>query len=31
MDQVPVYNVSLNLLQRTFPDALPFRVVELPV
>ncbi|HEY8257149.1 MAG TPA: metallophosphoesterase [Gemmatimonadales bacterium] len=27
--QVPVYNVSLNLLQRVFPDALPFRVVEL--
>jgi Icc-related predicted phosphoesterase len=29
--KVPVYNVSLNLLQRVFPDALPFRVVELPV
>jgi Icc-related predicted phosphoesterase len=29
--KVPVYNVSLNLLQRVFPDALPFRVVELKV
>ena len=28
---VPVYNVSLNLLQRVFPDALPFRVIELEV
>ena len=26
---VPVYNVSLNLLQRVYPDALPFRVIEL--
>lgn len=26
---VPVYNVSLNLLQRMFPDALPFRVIQL--
>ncbi len=31
MNQVPVYNVSLNLLQRTFPDALPVRVIELQV
>jgi Icc-related predicted phosphoesterase len=29
LGNVPVYNVSLNLLQRVFPDALPFRVVEL--
>jgi Icc-related predicted phosphoesterase len=28
---VPVYNVSLNLLRRVFPDALPFRVIELEV
>jgi Icc-related predicted phosphoesterase len=28
---VPVYNVSLNLLQRVFPDTLPFRVIELEV
>ena len=26
---VTVYNVSLSLLQRSFPDAPPFRVVEL--
>ena len=26
---VPVYNVSLSLLQRSFPDQPPFRVVEL--
>jgi Icc-related predicted phosphoesterase len=26
---VTVYNVSLSLLQRTFPDAPPFRIVEL--
>jgi Icc-related predicted phosphoesterase len=29
--KVPVYNVSMMLLQRTFPDRPPFRVVELPV
>ncbi len=28
---VTVYNVSLALLQRTFPDAPPFRVVELRI
>src|SRR5438552_6749426 len=27
----PVYNVSLNLLQRIDPDGLPFRILELPV
>jgi hypothetical protein len=27
---VPVYNVSMPLLTRTFPDRLPFRVFELP-
>jgi len=27
----PVYNVSMPLLTRTFPDRLPFRVFELPV
>jgi hypothetical protein len=26
---VKVYNVSLSLLQRSFPDAPPFRIVEL--
>jgi hypothetical protein len=26
---VTVYNVSLSLLQRSFPDAPPFRVIEL--
>jgi Icc-related predicted phosphoesterase len=31
MGDVPVYNVSLNLLQRTRPDGPPFRIVELPV
>jgi len=30
-DNVPVYNVALPLLQRTFPDRPPFRVVEIPV
>jgi Icc-related predicted phosphoesterase len=28
-DDVPVYNVSMMLLQNTFPDRPPFRVVEL--
>jgi Icc-related predicted phosphoesterase len=28
---VPVYNVSMVLLQHTFPNRPPFRVVELPV
>jgi len=27
---VPVYNVSMMLLQRTFPDRPPFRIIELP-
>jgi Icc-related predicted phosphoesterase len=27
----PVYNVSLPLLRKTFPDRPPFRVVELPI
>jgi hypothetical protein len=27
--QVPVYNVSMPLLKRRFPDRLPFRVLEL--
>jgi hypothetical protein len=29
-NDVPVYNVSLNLLQRTRPDGPPFRIIELP-
>jgi Icc-related predicted phosphoesterase len=28
---VPVYNVALPLLRRTFPDQPPFRVVEVPL
>jgi Icc-related predicted phosphoesterase len=28
---IPVYNVSMPLLTRTFPDRLPFRVFEVPV
>ncbi len=28
---VPVYNVSMPLLARTFPDSPPFRVFEIPV
>ncbi|MBA3444535.1 MAG: metallophosphoesterase [Gemmatimonadales bacterium] len=31
MTDVPVYNVSMVLLQENFPDRPPFRVVELPV
>jgi Icc-related predicted phosphoesterase len=31
MGNVPVYNVSMVLLQRTFPNLPAFRVVELPV
>lgn len=31
MSDVPVYNVSMMLLQRTHPERPPFRVVELPV
>jgi Icc-related predicted phosphoesterase len=31
MGDVPVYNVSMMLLQRTYPRRPPFRVVELPV
>lgn len=30
MSDVPVYNVSLNLLQRLRPDGPPFRIFELP-
>lgn len=30
-NDVPVYNVSLSLLQRTMPDGPPFRLLELPV
>jgi Icc-related predicted phosphoesterase len=30
-EDVPVYNVSMVLLQNTYPDRPPFRVVELPV
>ncbi len=29
-DNVPVYNVSLPLLKRAFPDRPPFRIVEVP-
>jgi Icc-related predicted phosphoesterase len=28
---VPVYNVSMHLLQRVLPDTLPFRVIELEI
>ena len=31
MGDVPVYNVSLSLLQRAFPEEPPFRVIELAV
>jgi Icc-related predicted phosphoesterase len=31
ISDVPVYNVSLNLLQRLDPGGLPFRILELPV
>jgi Icc-related predicted phosphoesterase len=31
MGDVPVYNVSMMLLQHTYPQRPPFRVVELPV
>jgi hypothetical protein len=27
---VPVYNVALPLLRRSYPDQAPFRVVEVP-
>lgn len=30
-NNVPVYNVSMFLLQRTVPDAPPYRIVEFPV
>jgi Icc-related predicted phosphoesterase len=30
-NDVPVFNVSLSLLQRTMPDGPPFRILELPV
>jgi hypothetical protein len=30
-DRVPVYNVSLPLLARAFPDQARFRLIELPV
>ena len=29
-NDVPVYNVALPLMQRSFPDRPPFRIVELP-
>jgi Icc-related predicted phosphoesterase len=29
--RVPVYNVSMPLLARTFPDRLPFRVFDVPI
>jgi hypothetical protein len=28
---IPVYNVSVPLLHKTFPDRPPFRVVAIPV
>lgn len=28
---IPVYNVSMSLLRRSYPDRPPFRVVEIPV
>jgi hypothetical protein len=28
---VPVYNVSIGLLQRLTPESRPFRLLELPV
>src|SRR5688572_2862204 len=28
---IPVFNVSLSLLRRTFPDRPPFKLIELPV
>ena len=31
ISDVPVYNVSLNLLQRLDPDGPPFRILELPM
>jgi hypothetical protein len=31
LSDVPVYNVSMVLLQESFPDRPAFRVVELPV
>jgi Icc-related predicted phosphoesterase len=30
-NRVPVYNVSMPLLSRTFPDAPPFKIVEAPL
>jgi Icc-related predicted phosphoesterase len=30
INNIPVYNVAKPLLQRTYPDSPPFRVVELP-
>jgi Icc-related predicted phosphoesterase len=30
-EDIPVYNVSMVLLQDTYPDRPPFRVIELPV
>lgn len=29
--KIPVYNVAMPVLQRTFPDKLPFHVMEIPV
>jgi Icc-related predicted phosphoesterase len=28
---IPVYNVSVNVLKKAFPDRPPFRIVEMPV
>ncbi|HMB02361.1 MAG TPA: metallophosphoesterase [Isosphaeraceae bacterium] len=28
---IPVYNVSMSLLQKTFPDRPPFRLLEIPI
>jgi Icc-related predicted phosphoesterase len=30
-DQIPIYNVAMPLLQRTFPDLPPVRIVEIPM
>ena len=29
-NDVPVYNVAMKLLQHTFPDQPPFRLIEIP-
>lgn len=28
---IPVYNVSLSLMRRSFPDASPYRIIEIPL